>query len=824
MKRALSFALSLLLILMMIPLGTFAAGAETAATSGTTGDCTWTLDGTVLTISGNGKMGDYGYYGTLPWGKNITAVVIEEGVTSIGAWAFNSCYTLSRVAFPASLTAIGVDAFYRCGSLTSVTIPGSVSVLSSNAFYSCNSLTEVIFESGVTAIGSSAFYDCQSLSRLVLPDTLTTIRASAFHNCARLGIVDVPDTLTSIAGRPFACYRNGQYYHASAFALRGNADAPVAEIAKKNEIPFLPRTGLSGTAGNLTWVIDGNGNLTVSGEGEMDDYPTKVVNNRVVSTAPWGTFITSLTVEEGITYIGEGAFYAAAAKSATLPDTLEAIGDGAFWCSDLTAVSLPSAVWYIGDDAFRSCTALTQVHVPDTLLYMGENAFYGCDGLMDENDMVIVGGVLFDYTHTSDPNRRRITVPEGVTVIDKDAFKSHVELISVDLPDSLICIKEGAFAGCEGLFNSDRIMYVDNWLCLSEQNEIASLVVPKGIVGIADHAFESRSKLTRISLPSSLRYIGDFAFAGADHLTEIDLPDGVISIGNAAFFNCVGLKKVTEHASVLAIGEAAFSVWYEGDESYSPLPELTVYTSQGTLTQRYAEAYGIPVVASEHVHNVSDWILLQAPTCTEKGTEVRGCYFCDDLDEYREVLALGHDYDAVVTEPTCTEGGYTTHTCSRCGDSYVDAYTKPNGHAFSDWTQTKAPTCTEKGQESHTCGCGETETRDVDALGHDFSLPAHKDAAGRMDGYDGHTCSRCGELKVDAVLPATGIATDLAGDFDWDNEVTDEDAIWLLMYTFFPEDYPVDQPVDYDGDGEITDEDAIWLLMYTFFPEDYPIV
>ena len=98
-------------------------------------------------------------------------------------------------------------------------------------------------------------------------------------------------------------------------------------------------------------------------------------------------------------------------------------------------------------------------------------------------------------------------------------------------------------------------------------------------------------------------------------MTEVDLPNSVIYLGTGAFFNCVALKKVTEHASVLAFGEAAFSVWYEGDEFYSPLPELTVYTSEGTLMHQYAEAYDIPVVLSAHVPSVATRVFSSVPFC-----------------------------------------------------------------------------------------------------------------------------------------------------------------------------------------------------------------
>ncbi len=77
-------------------------------------------------------------------------------------------------------------------------------------------------------------------------------------------------------------------------------------------------------------------------------------------------------------------------------------------------------------------------------------------------------------------------------------------------------------------------------------------------------------------------------------------------------------------------------------------------------------------------------------------------------------------------------------------------------------------------------------------------------------------CNECGAIRE--ILPAY-----IAGDLNGDDKVTDADAVYLLMHTFFPDTYPVDQDCDYNGDGKITDADAVYLLMYTFFPSTYPL-
>ena len=132
-------------------------------TSGTTGTCTWALDGTVLTISGNGKMDSYSDYDEAPWGTKITKVIIEDGVLNIGDYAFAGAENLAEVIMPNSLKYIGSYAFTWCGNLSKVTLPNNLTFIGTSAFEYCESLTSINIPKTVTNIGNYAFNNCFAL-------------------------------------------------------------------------------------------------------------------------------------------------------------------------------------------------------------------------------------------------------------------------------------------------------------------------------------------------------------------------------------------------------------------------------------------------------------------------------------------------------------------------------------------------------------------------------------------------------------------------------------------------------------------------------------
>ena len=212
-KKLLSALLATMLLLTCIPLG---AVSVSAATSGKTGSCTWTLKDGILTISGSGAMADYEHImidSYRPWDTDqVTKINIGNKVTKIGNYAFTMC-NISSVTIPDSVTVIGEGAFNYCENLTKATIGNGVKAIGESAFGTCCSLKTVSMGKNITTIGDSAFGCCESLTSIVFPDTVTKIGSGAFADCNKLTSITLGKKVKTIADYAFTCYEAPKNVH-----------------------------------------------------------------------------------------------------------------------------------------------------------------------------------------------------------------------------------------------------------------------------------------------------------------------------------------------------------------------------------------------------------------------------------------------------------------------------------------------------------------------------------------------------------------------------------------------------------------------------------
>jgi len=193
-------------------IATLLSVASAFAQGGETGTLTWSIENDTLTISGEGVMPDYGKeYGAIPWyfyRNAIAAVVVENGVTHIGEWAFLECVRLTSVDISNSVTSIGSNAFRYCDALASITLPDSVATIASDTFHNCSSLTSITIPNSVISIENHAFYCCHSLASVVFSENMTRIGEGAFQFCYNLASVAFPDSMLSIGKFAFAyCWK-----------------------------------------------------------------------------------------------------------------------------------------------------------------------------------------------------------------------------------------------------------------------------------------------------------------------------------------------------------------------------------------------------------------------------------------------------------------------------------------------------------------------------------------------------------------------------------------------------------------------------------------
>ena len=348
-KRLLSILLAAVMVLTMLPLGlvetAYAATVVDSGTCGKNGDSvTWKLtsDGT-LTISGTGKMKDYGdNYGmtVAPWyvgSSQVKTVIIEDGVTSIGDRAFDGCTKLTRVVIPDSVTSIGYSSFRGCYSLPSVAIPDSVTSIGDSAFAYCKVLTGITLSGSVTSIGSCAFQSCDSLTSVTMQNGVTDIGDNAFTYCKNLTSVTIPNSVKTIGTSAF--------YNC----------AGLTRVTIPGSVTRIEQDTFKGCSG-----------------------------------------LTSVTISAGVTSIESGAFRdCTSLTSVTIPGSVTSIEGYAFaYCSALTSLIIHDGTTSIGISAFMNCTSLGSVTIPRSVTDIGGYAFSSCRSLAD----VYYGGTETDWT------------------------------------------------------------------------------------------------------------------------------------------------------------------------------------------------------------------------------------------------------------------------------------------------------------------------------------------------------------------------------------------------------------------------------------------
>lgn len=493
-------------------------------------------------------------------------------------------------------------------STTSITITG----LKEGVAWESLTIPETIEDLPVTQIATSAFKDKTVFKSMELPNSLTDIGDSAFENCTGLTNITIPDSVTSIG----------------AGAFRGCSGLTSMTL------PFVGKSKTASAGYNqmfgyiFGYTTRSNGSSSVSGATcqYVDKYNSKYYWYYIPSS------IKSVILTRGI--IPNSAFNnCTGLTSVTIGNGVTSIGDSAFCYCGLTSITIPNSVTYIGENAFSGCTGLTSITIGNSVTSIGENAFYGCGKkltsifVVDGNSKYHSSGNCLIKTASKTLilgcNTSVIPSDGSVTSIDSSAFKNCTGLTSITIPNSVTSIGEGAFDGCyslesitipfvgakAGVTSNDTYQYPFGYIfgtslyprdgaysatqyyygsstssdtystyyipsslksvivtggnilygAFSGCTGLTSVTIPNNVTGINAKVFYNCEGLTSITIPDSVTSIGEYAFYGCDRLTSIAIPNSVTSIGSYAFYDCFILNSITIPNGVTSIDESTFS-------------------------------------------------------------------------------------------------------------------------------------------------------------------------------------------------------------------------------------------------------------------------
>jgi len=538
-----------------------------------------TLNDGILTISGTGEMKNFTSGVPQPWESqqsSIISVIIEEGVTSIGEWAFFLCSGLTSAIIPASVETIGISSF-RESSIRSVTILGnSLKTIDDAAFYRCESLESITIPESVTSINSFAFQHSSIHSVTISGNSLKKIGTLAFASCVNLTSITIPASvdfiglyafresgvqIVTILGNTLKTIDYGAFYEcislesitipASVEIIEEWAFANCSNLAEIINFVTKPVTVLNNTFNG----IDFNSCKLRVPVKSIEDYKKAAVWSKfkniepiesIVRLGSTGSISWFLYSNDVLVFSGTGiitnevlsdtnlhsipyAEHIVFTEGITGIDSYGGLGD-----FRPVSISIPASLTMMNNSPFLDCSELITITVHD------DNPEYASvDGVLFSKDLTTLflfpGGITghydipstvttiywaFDKCHLTS-----ITIPSSVKIIEGDCRCSSTTSIEVEPGNTNYSSAGGV------LFNFDKTELI---------------AYPPAREGL-------------YNIPSSVKNIGDAAFMYCEKLTTVTISNSVETIGVSAFFGCAGLGSLLIPASVSFIDRLAFS-------------------------------------------------------------------------------------------------------------------------------------------------------------------------------------------------------------------------------------------------------------------------